>query len=81
MDQETLIRYFLNGHTKGKSSSLRIEGNRIYSYSTPIARREGDNIYLNSQKYSVTTTTQQNKIRQEAIGMGKEVVEVSPEEI
>ncbi len=81
MGREDLIRSFLNGATKGKASSLSIDGNLLLSYATPIARREGDTIYLNKKKYSQTTSTQQNSVRRQARSMGFEVIDVNPEDV
>jgi len=38
----------------------------LYSYGTPIAARKGDRFYLNSTKYSTTTSNAQSKIRRAA---------------
>lgn len=58
-----LIREFEKGAFKGKSSSMHIEGNRLYSYNTIVAIRVSHGVLLNEKHYSVTTTRQQNKIR------------------
>jgi hypothetical protein len=56
MKDAELYEIFLNGGTKGKSSSLSIVDNALISYSTPIARLQGDTVFLNTKKYSVTTS-------------------------
>lgn len=58
-----LIREFEKGAFKGKSSSMRIEGNRLYSYNVIVAIRVAHGVLLNEKYYSVTTTRQQNKIK------------------
>lgn len=61
----TLIKLFNDGERRGVASSLSIEGNKLYSYSTVIAiRLPSGNVLLNDKRYSGTTTTQQRKVRQ-----------------
>ena len=81
MGREDIIESFLDGAMKGKASSLSINGNILYSYSIGIARREGDDIYVNNRKYSSTTTTQQNAVKRIARARALNVHEVSPDEI
>lgn len=64
MGKRDLLNSFVNGATKGSGSNLTIAGNELINYSTVIARREGNKILLNSNKYSKTTTVNQNIIRQ-----------------
>lgn len=63
MTKNDLIRKFVNGEKNGKGSNLKIEGNILINYNTIIAFRKDNLIYLNSQKYSQTTTRNQNLIR------------------
>lgn len=65
MKNEQVIQEFVNGATKGVNSTkkLRIEGDELINYSTVIAIRKGNKIYLNNNHYSMTTTAHQNRIR------------------
>ena len=51
-----VIQRFLRGDIRGKSLSMRIEGNVLYSYATPIAFRHNGLIYCGDVRYSVTTS-------------------------
>lgn len=73
----SIIDKFLSGATGGRSGSLSINGNKIYSYNTVIAERSGNIIKLNNRKYSLTTTRQQDEIRNVAKGKGMLVMEYS----
>ena len=57
-----LISDFMAGATKGKASSLKADGDVLYSYATPIALRKDGTVYVNKQGYSKTTTIQQNAL-------------------
>lgn len=63
LNKKMLIRNFVNGATEGNSSNLIIKGNNLINYNTIIAIRRGNKIFLNSKKYSQTTTRNQNLIR------------------
>jgi hypothetical protein len=68
MSNQTIITKFVNGATTGKNStgSLFIDGDTIYSYGKhfPLARRNADGTFwVNSDKYSVTTSKQQSMVR------------------
>ena len=53
------------GKSSRKQRSIWTEGSVIYSYSTPIMWREADgDVVLNVSRYSVTTSTHQNGLRQ-----------------
>ncbi len=43
--------------------SISTDGHTIFSYKTPILERVGHRVVLNENKYSATTTRQQNDIR------------------
>lgn len=58
-----LVNNFAYGETTGKASNLYIEGNVLVNYVTPIAFRTHEGIVLNSSKYSMTTSKNQNLIR------------------
>lgn len=65
--KEELIQKFLDGATEGRASNLKIEGDTLINYYTPIAYRYKGFIILNSEKYSPTTSRNQNLIRRLAI--------------
>lgn len=67
-DSWSLIRQWVNGsRDKGKAASLRVEGNVLFSYATPIAIREDDGmVHMVDQKFSVTTSKQQSWVRRAA---------------
>ncbi len=80
---QQVIDSFLQGQEGPRSAHLfTIKGPKgivLVNYETPIAFRSANGeIYLNSQKYSVTTSTIQNKIRQSA---GGQIKEVSPQDL
>lgn len=59
-----LIKAFGNGEIKGYASSMKVEGNYLYSYRTVIAiRLKTGAVLLNGYNYSKTTTRQQNMVR------------------
>ena len=63
-NQDDLIHQFVeNGKTKGRASSVSIEGDVLISYRTPIAVRKDGNIYMVDQRFSNTTSKTQYKIR------------------
>jgi hypothetical protein len=65
MKNDQLIKNFVEGATIGKSTTgnLFISGNNLVNYSTVIATRKENKIYLNKDHYSQTTSKIQNKIR------------------
>lgn len=66
MKNSELIIGYLNGSiVRGKSSSLSVRDDKLFSYDTVIAQKEGDVIYLNNTKYSSTTSTTQNALIRE----------------
>jgi hypothetical protein len=81
MKTKDLIRDFLNGRDEGSASSkrLRIKGNKLINYSTVIALRKDGNVYLNTDKYSSTTSKHQNRVRD--FSFSDELVEVNEEKI
>jgi hypothetical protein len=60
-----VIMGFIYGDTKGKASSITIEGDKLYSYNTVIAQRINGAIVINKTKYSMSTTTCQNVLLRE----------------
>jgi hypothetical protein len=66
MSNTTIAIRFAQGSTTGKGSHLFIEGDTIYSYGYhfPVARRNADGtVWLNPDKYSVSTTRHQSLVR------------------
>ena len=64
MTNKQLCENFANFHTSGKTGSMHIYGNKLYSYQTVIAQRMRNGIvYLNGTHYSQTTSRQQNLLR------------------
>lgn len=65
MTNEQLVEAFANGATKGKSNSMFIEGNVIYSYGKhfPLAIRVSKGFLINTDKYSVTTSKHQKLVK------------------
>lgn len=69
LNKDELIKYFCNGRLhKGKSSNLEIVKNGdktlLYNYETIIAVRDlNGTIFLNTIKYSRTTSRNQSLIR------------------
>lgn len=71
-----------NVKTPNRSLSTSNDGRTLYSYNTPIAYQdESGEHYLNKDKYSVTTSSQQNLFRREAKDRGVDFEEVSESEI
>lgn len=68
MKNSELINNFINGSRKGKGSNLKIENNKLINYYTCIAFRNtlNNEIVLNNQHYSQTTTIHQNRIKRES---------------
>ena len=64
LKKSDLIRNFINGNTEGYASNLKIEGDELINYYTTIAYRFKNYIVLNKDKYSKTTSINQNMIRE-----------------
>lgn len=56
-----LIFAFMNGRN-AYAKTARVENGVFYSYSTPIAINRGSMIFITLDKFSKTTTTQQNSL-------------------
>ncbi len=65
---QTNLRQILNGVFYYKGRTLTTNGQELVNYSTVIAYKEGKNLYLNSGKYSVTTS----KIQRQLENLAKE---------
>ena len=93
MSNETVMRRFLEhqtGHTATRNitngvytyqgQTLATDGLKLVNYSTVIARHIATNVVeINVEKYSVTTTKIQNKLKQLAKEYGYDIVEVRGE--
>ena len=60
-----LILLFLEGATEGISATgtLKIIGDQLVHYETPIAERKGKKIIINNSRYSIATGQLQKQIR------------------
>lgn len=62
-----LIEKFVSGEKEGTSSgqgNLKIKGNRLVHYYTPILERFGGKYILNNTRYSLVTGRLQKQIRE-----------------
>ena len=62
MKRIDIIHAFLNNATpcSTPNRSLSFVGNKLYSYSTCIAKRVDNKVFINPTKYSTTTSCHQN---------------------
>lgn len=67
MKNEKVVDRFVNDKLSGKGSNLYIEGKKLINYTTVIAYNFDGVIYLNGDKYSPSTTVNQNYIRNSGI--------------
>ncbi len=60
-----LIEALLEGATEGVSATgtLKIKGNQLVHYNTPIAERFGEQVIVNVSRYSLATGQLQKQIR------------------
>ena len=70
-NKNNVVKGFLDGKgnlkTSNNSLSTSEKGKTLYSYNTPIVYKNNKGKYfLNKNKYSVTTSSQQNIYRNEA---------------
>lgn len=66
MKQSDLCAKFASGSTKGTSSNMFIDENRIFSYGTVLAQKTTTgHIILNKTKYSSSTSRQQGMLNYE----------------
>lgn len=76
---KTQLRQILNGYYTYEGRTLWTNNNILVNYRTNMARLEGNKLYLNIKKYSVTTSKIQSMIRRLATSQGLEVIEVQEE--
>lgn len=75
---ETPLRNIINGYYTYKGRTLVSDGKSLYNYDTLMAYHSNDGkIYINREKYSVTTSKIQSQIRYKA----KDYIEVTEQEI
>lgn len=75
---ETPLRNIINGYFTYKGRTLMSDGKSLYNYDTLMAYHSDDGkLYINREKYSVTTSKIQGQIRCKA----KEYTEVTEQEI
>lgn len=55
---------FVNGGDYAQAATCSVWGNVFYSYNTPIAVRKDGMFYLTEEKFSSTTSGQQNALKQ-----------------
>lgn len=60
---------------------MTLEGNTIWSYSTHLAHIKDGIMYLNTEKYSVTTSRQQSGLLNIASQYGLRVEKVTEQEV
>lgn len=60
----TPLRTIVNGYYSFKGCTLWTRNNELINYRTRIAYIEGNNLYINIKKYSITTSKIQNKLKQ-----------------
>ncbi len=74
-----VIASFLSDDRDMKVGNLIKRGNILINYETPIAKNDGETIFINNKKYSVTTTTITNYLARQAEKEGYNVEYVEPE--
>lgn len=75
---ETPLRNIINGYYTYKGRTLTSDGKSLYNYDTLMAYHSDDGkLYINRDKYSVTTYKIQGQIRCKA----KDYIEVTESEI
>lgn len=60
-----VINAFFNGED-AKTKNVKSQQGRLINYSTVIAVKVSNTVYLNNEKYSQTTSTIQNAIRRQS---------------
>ena len=77
-----LTKQFIQGSIAAYTKSASIRGNVFYSYNTPIAyRKPGTYFYLNMDKYSTTTSGQQNALKEALESIDANVIIVTEAEL
>lgn len=73
---KTPLRDIQNGYFTYKGRTLYTDGNNLVNYKTTMATLRDGKVYLNTKKYSATTSKIQNLIRRLATSKGLEIVEL-----
>jgi hypothetical protein len=70
MNIKQLMQDYVDGATYGRSASVYIQGQAIFSYGPhfPLAVRTSEGYLVNKSKYSVTTTKQQSYLKTALVG-------------
>ena len=63
---QTNLRNIQNGYYMYKGRTLTTDGITLINYSTIIAFKENDKLYINKEKYSVTTSKIQSQLADSA---------------
>lgn len=63
---QTPKRQILNGYFYYEGRTLTTDGKKLINYQTVIGYKEGNKLYINKTKYSVTTSKIQSHLRREA---------------
>ena len=69
------LRTITNGIYQYQGRTLQTDGEKLINYSTIIAYFENDTLYLNTKKYSQTTSKIQNTIRRLASDKNIKIME------
>lgn len=67
--QKVFSSWMKNGRMR-PGAAIWTEDGTIYSYSTPIVKREGGRVFFNVERYSQTTSNHQNGLRALLSGEG-----------
>ena len=62
MTNNEVVRNFCN-HKVGKSLNMKSTGDKLFSYKTCVAEWRGETLYVNTTKYSQTTSKQTCELR------------------
>ena len=74
MKNRDVISKFLR-EERGKTTHLQSIDNKLINYSTIIAYIKDTTLYLNTTKYSRTTSTIQNELKRQAQNSNFDIVE------
>ena len=66
-----VVKAFVGGY-KAKSAHLKSEGDKLLSYDTVIAYRHNFKLYVDTRRYSNTTSKHQRLLKDELIGCNYE---------
>ena len=71
-----LIEAFIRGRN-ARAKSASVKDGVYYSYDTPIARRDGNEVYVDGTYYSHTTSRQRNELILACISCGLKVIRLA----